>query len=60
MTKITIGQVYYFGYRRTPNVVTRVIPLENDSQLIAYIELKGPRGGTSRAYVRKDGSCRKI
>jgi len=58
--EIEIGKVFYFGYRNTPNTVTRVTPLENDVQYIARIELQGPRGGKFVAHVRKDGSCRKI
>jgi len=57
---IEIGKVYYFGHRRTPNTVTRVIPLENNNQYVARVYLKGPRGGEFVAHVRDDGSCRKM
>lgn len=56
----TVGTVYYFGHRKTPNKVTRVIPTPENNQYPAIVYLVGPRGGESRAYVRKDGSCRKI
>ena len=56
----TTETVYYFGYRKTPHKVTRVIPLENHNLYIARVYLEGPRGGEYTAYVRKDGSCRKI
>lgn len=55
-----IGTVYYFGHRKIPNTVTRVIPTPENNQCVAIVYLVGPRGGESRAYVRKDGSCRKI
>lgn len=58
--EINIGKVYYFGWKKTPNTVTRVTPLPNHAQYIARIELKGPRGGKFVAHVRHDGSCRKI
>lgn len=57
---ITIGKIYYFGFRKTPNTVTRVTPLENDVHYVARVELQGPRGGKFVAHIRKDGSCRKI
>ena len=57
---IQVGNTYYFGHRRTANVVTRVIPLENNSQFVARVYLKGPRGGEFVAHVREDGTCRKI
>lgn len=57
---IEIGKTFYFGYRKTPNTVTRVISLENNSQYVARVYLKGPRGGEFVAYVRPDGSCRKM
>lgn len=57
---INIGKTYYFGYRRTPNTVTRVIPMDGNSQYVAQVYLKGPRGGEFIAHVRHDGSCRKI
>lgn len=59
-SKITIGKTYYFGHKRTPNTVTRVIPLENNAQYAARVYLKGPRGGEFVAHVRLDGTCRKI
>lgn len=57
---IQIGKKFFFGYRQTPNVVTRVIPLENNSQYVARVYLKGPRGGEFVAHVREDGTCRKM
>jgi len=57
---IEVGNTYYFGHRRTPNTVTRVIPLTGNSDYVARVYLKGPRGGESAAYIRKDGTCRKI
>lgn len=57
---IAIGTKFFFGYRRTPNTVTRVIPLCDNSQYVAQVYLRGPRGGEFVAYVRGDGSCRKI
>ena len=57
---IKIGKTFYFGHRRTPNIVTRVIPLDNNNQYVARVYLKGPRGGEFVAHVRKDGSCRKM
>ena len=55
----SVGTVFFFGYRKTPNVVTRVIPMKSKGA-VALVYLKGPRGGESRAFVRPDGSCRKI
>lgn len=55
-----IADTYYFGAKRTPNKVTRVVPLDGHSQYVARVYLVGPRGGEFTAYVRKDGSCRKI
>lgn len=57
---IAIGTKFFFGYRRTPNTVIRVIPMQNHSQYVAQVYLRGPRGGEFIAYVREDGSCRKI
>lgn len=56
----TTETIYYFGHRRTPHQVTRVIPTPNNNQSIAIVYLRGPRGGESRAFVRANGSCRKI
>lgn len=58
--KIETGKVFYFGWQRTPNTVTRVTELENNSQYVARIELVGPRGGKSIAFVGHDGTARKI
>lgn len=63
MTKadsIHAGKVYYFGHRNVPHVVTSVVPVERNVQFVAKVCLKGPRGGESVAYVRADGTCRKI
>lgn len=55
-----IGTVYCFGHHGTPHRVTRVVPMFQNNQFVAIVYLLGPRGGESRAYVRKDGSCRKV
>lgn len=57
---INIGKTYYFGHRKTPNTVTRVIPLDNDATYVARVYLQGPRGGKFIAHVRHDGTCRKM
>lgn len=57
---IQIGKQFFFGYRRAANTVTRVIPMPNHNQYVAQVYLRGPRGGEFVAYVREDGSCRKI
>lgn len=54
-----IGQTVYFGWKNTPNKVTRVESMTG-SNIIAIVSLVGPRGGKSRAYVRSDGTFRKI
>lgn len=55
-----VGKVYYFGYRKIPNTVTKIEFLENHNQFKARIELVGPRGGKSTAFVRHDGTVRKV
>ena len=57
---IQVGKAFFFGHRQTPNIVTRVIPLENNSQYVARVYLKGPRGGEFVAHVRENGTCRKM
>lgn len=57
---MTKGRVYYFGFNKTPNTVTAVFPLNGNTQYVARIELVGARGGKSTAFVRHDGSVRKI
>lgn len=53
--ELQIGKVFYFGCNQTPNTVTKVIPYEGNSQYVARIELQGPRGGKSTAFVGRDG-----
>lgn len=55
-----IGKKYYFGWKRTENVVTAVYPVDGNNQYIAWVTLRGPRGGEFRAFVRHDGTCRKM
>lgn len=53
-----VGDTIYFGWKRTPNTVTRVA--EGNSQYPQFVYLRGPRGGEYRAFVRRDGSVRKV
>jgi hypothetical protein len=54
------AEVFYFGYRRTPSKVVSMVRLESNSQYIGRAELVGPRGGRFIAFIRHDGTARKI
>ena len=55
---LKVGDTVFFGWKRTPNIVTRVASGNNQCRQI--IGLRGPRGGESTAFVRLDGSVRKV
>ena len=60
---LSVGQKVYFGHRKTPNTVTRVIPWDGPKRadgIIATVYLQGPRGGEYRANYFEGGRCRKI
>lgn len=56
---VTIGKIYYFGWRETPNEVVEMgAPHPNGD---VPVTLRGPRGGESRAVVfARTGKCKKI
>ncbi len=54
---VTVGKVFKFGWRETPNKVVRIgAPFPDGS---VPVTLKGPRGGETEATVFTSGKCRK-
>jgi hypothetical protein len=54
------GQTLYFGWRNTPNTITKVEKLNGDGCFAALLKLVGPRGAEYTAYVTHDGRIRKV
>lgn len=56
---VTIGKVYYFGWKNTPNTVIDVRAPHPSGDI--PVTLRGPRGGEFRAVVlASTGKCMKI
>jgi len=45
--EIEIGKVFYFGYRNTPNTVTRVTPLKMMFSTSQGLNFKAPAAASS-------------
>ena len=60
MKKIKIGDTVYAGERKTPFKVAKVIQINCSTELEAFLYCIGPRNGTYKFALQKDGKLIKL